>query len=118
MTIPNLNQAAVDQRLRKLIKLAAKKYGPEALAPGGHSSRDVFDYTINELVGLERYAQMMRHRLQVMDLDPYTLRRGLYIVQRIEEEGRHLAFLLERYRAELQDHFGIDLGRPEDLEGA
>ena len=38
------------------------KYGAQALDPGGDPSRDVLDYALGELAGLERYAEMIEAR--------------------------------------------------------
>lgn len=43
-------------------KKAYTKYGERALEPGGDPAWDVIDYTINELVGLVRYSEMLQNR--------------------------------------------------------
>lgn len=52
-----------ERRDREAAKAFAK-YGLLGLMPGGDSERDVYDYGINELVGLLRYAEMMEHRIR------------------------------------------------------
>lgn len=44
-----------------------KKYGALALSPGGDPRKDVFDYLLNELAGLPRYASMIHHRAVQLD---------------------------------------------------
>ena len=53
-----------DIELRKLKEesKAREKYGDAALAPGGRPEFDVLDFAINEVVGLDRYGEMLRHR--------------------------------------------------------
>ncbi len=50
-------------RQRRLNARAVTKYGQQAALPGGDPTREVLDYMINELVGIERYADMIDHRL-------------------------------------------------------
>lgn len=48
-------------------KKAVEKYGDVALAPAGHPDLDVIDYLINELVGLNRYSEMLEERCKMME---------------------------------------------------
>lgn len=45
---------------------ALEKYGDVALAPEGHPDYDIFDYLINELVGMRRYGEMTIARAELM----------------------------------------------------
>lgn len=109
------HRKAVEERRVALLKWAERKYGAQAMQPGGHPDRDVLDYLINELVGLPRYADMVASRVSSSNPDPNLWARTQYIAKRITEEGRHLAFLVERLRWELIHVVGMDLGKPEDL---
>lgn len=108
-------KALVKARGERLTARAEAKYGPTATSPRGDESRDIFDYCLNELAGLPRYAEMMAARVASNDLlFPHQQERGHYIFKRIAEDGAHFAFLLERYRAELLSD-GHDLGAAEDI---
>lgn len=115
MTVPNFSQL-VEERRKALVKRAEKKYGPDALLPGGHPDRDVLDYLINELIGLPRYAEMVLARVRAhCSHRPNLVHRVEYMSRRISEEGQHLAFLVERLRWELIVHEEMELGKPENL---
>ena len=108
-------RSRVRARATKLTARSLSKYGDTALHVGGDPTRDVFDYCINELAGLPRYADMMAYRVSELVADDTNLhRRANYIIRRVREEGEHLAFILERLRLELlADRH--KLGQPEDL---
>jgi hypothetical protein len=106
----------VAARAIKMNRRAVDKYGKQAADPGGDPDRDVFDYCINELAGLPRYANMMEHRIAINLCDDHpTYKRALFITKLVREEGANLAFLLERLRHELLLR-GVNLGQPENLE--
>ncbi len=126
---PKLNKlgegaSSVDARCRKLVATrrgemtarAAEKYGPTATSPVGDTSRDIWDYAINELAGMDRYCEMMENRLKMISgsLSHHEIWSGNYILTRIRKETEHQAFLLERFRDELLA-LGFLLGEPEAL---
>jgi len=41
---------------------ALQKYGAAALAPGGRPEFDILDFLLNEVVGLDRYGEMVENR--------------------------------------------------------
>jgi hypothetical protein len=51
-----------DQRRAQERKKALEKYGSDALLPGGRPSFDILDFAINEIVGLDRYGEMIENR--------------------------------------------------------
>jgi len=57
-------QEEFQSRLDRETAKALTKYGAGAELPGGHPEKDIHDYTINEIVGLVRYANMMISRLE------------------------------------------------------
>lgn len=83
---------------------AERKYGAQALSPRGDESRDVLDYTINELAGLPRYAEMIEARF------PEARARRLATSLRQLAELMSVDLILFR-RAMLED--GVALGAPE-----
>jgi hypothetical protein len=67
-----------DERLRRKkieVEKALEKYGAAALEPGGVPDYDVLDYLINEIVGLERYGEMVFHRREEWPRE-FRLRAG------------------------------------------
>ena len=52
----------LEQRKQAEIKKALEKYGEEAFKGGGVPGYDVLDYLINEVVGLDRYGEMIQYR--------------------------------------------------------
>lgn len=96
---------------------ALVKYGEAFLEPAGHPDYDVFDYAINELIGLPRYADMMRHRLKLYkdQLSPQTytqLARSLGAITRLMIEASCIADRLISFRQRLIV-YELDLGKPE-----
>lgn len=91
---------------------AIRKYNLVALLPGGDPDRDVYDYAINEWIGLLRYAEMCEARLRAMDL-PETLREDALSVcrQMAASASRHAIDLIDVRQKLLRR--GIALGRPE-----
>lgn len=73
---------------------ALEKYGPRALDPGGDPTLDVIDYTINELVGLSRYAEMIESRMAAL-VRVATRHRLRTSQTRVLEETRQFARMLE-----------------------
>jgi len=108
--------ADVRGRAIKMNRRAASKYGPAATDPGGDPTRDVFDYCINELAGLARYADMMQVRLDAAICDDTMIHaRVRRVIGRVHDEGTHLAVQLAIVRGELLER-GVHLGAAEDLD--
>lgn len=89
---------------------ALAKYGPEALAPGGRPEFDILDYLINEVIGLERYAEMLDHRSQAWDPDLRHDVRALTV--ELHAASRRLGPQLTAVQLLLLDR-GVSLGTPE-----
>jgi hypothetical protein len=115
-------EAAVlyEYRVTREAEKAVAKYGEDALAPAGHPDKDVHDYCINELVGLERYGEMIEARLQLYDQSDaqrsqlvHEIRTGTRLAREIAELGKSLAIRLIAHRAALQE-LGQHLGEPEN----
>lgn len=53
---------SVSLRIQREIDKAREKYGEISLLPGGNPEYDIIDYTINEVVGLHRYGEMLQAR--------------------------------------------------------
>jgi hypothetical protein len=69
MLEPDNRQRAIEEFARRWdgeMQKAVEKYGEVALVPAGHPEYDIFDYLINELVGLKRYGDMTEARAQLM----------------------------------------------------
>lgn len=96
---------------------SVEKYGEEALAPTGHPEYDIFDYAINEIVGLVRYSEMVRARGDLMyrvGCIPFPvcadLRKAAAAIRSFaEEQGPALI----RARSRMRDELGLHLGTPE-----
>jgi NTP pyrophosphatase (non-canonical NTP hydrolase) len=85
------------------------KYGLAGLAPGGDPNRDVFDYAINELVGLIRYGEMMEHRLRaVFEHDDAFVTQ---MVQLQNDARRHAMIVISIRQTLLTS--GLLVGEPE-----
>src|SRR6266700_1483395 len=78
---------------------AVAKYGQEAAdAPSGNPAFDVMDFAINELVGLDRYGEMIAARarecLDLMEELPrgtrVVLRDAIVLGEEIRRDGRQL----------------------------
>lgn len=99
---------------------ALRKYGPLAVQPSGRPEFDVMDFAVNELVGLERYGEMIRTRarecLDLMEgLKPSTrhaFRDAIVIANDMEEIGERLSVELIEVRLALKAA-GLHLGLTE-----
>jgi hypothetical protein len=92
---------------------AMQKYGLEGLAPGGDPARDAFDYAINELVGMVRYAEMCEARLRgYADLPASFTDEAVAVCRAMSASASRHAFDLIAVRQKLQRR-GVDLGKPE-----
>jgi hypothetical protein len=105
---PKVQIDSVELRQEREQIKAKEKYGEIALLPGGHPDYDILDYTINELVGLIRYGQMIMAR----NYSPKAYELG----DLIRYQGSILAddLIYERNRL-LQDQT-INLGKPEIIK--
>lgn len=100
---------------------AVRKYGGDAMLPTGHPDLDIADFTINELVGLVRYAQMLeaRHQmmLDVMEGQSRVVRQALKemvaFARVLESQAGHLAFEAIGLRQRLKAQ-GLHLGDTEE----
>lgn len=90
-----------------------EKYGDGALTSGGDLTRDVCDYYLNELAGLERYGEMVRHRWDAMyDVGSHASRKMRILTFALDAIVRVVGPELEvlRTQAILDGH---SLGKPE-----
>ena len=83
---------------------ALGKYGSQALDPGGDPSRDVLDYALGELAGLERYAEMIEAR--------YSDARGKRMAKNMRQLAELLGVDLILFRRSLVER-GVSLGASE-----
>lgn len=88
---------------------ARQKYGDEALQPGGRPEFDVLDFSINEVVGLDRYGEMIQQRFANTAGTEYDLE---ILGQAMREFSEMVAPKLVAARHYLQAH-GISLGVTE-----
>lgn len=113
----------ITDRIYRECQEALEKYGEDALRPDGNPNLDIFDYTINELVGLMRYGEMLTNRASVIidSLDEsYQHGQQAYNVavstvklgDEIAQKGLELAQRLTLIRNSFID-MGLDLGKPE-----
>lgn len=105
----------LEARAKKLFARAQAKYGELATSAGGDPERDVFDYCLNEMAGLPRYADMIEWRVNNANLPDGVTRRAEMLCKWIRDEALWYGACLERFRAELLDIYGVDLGKPEKL---
>lgn len=92
---------------------AERKYGQDGLEPGGHPDYDILDYAINEVVGLSRYAEMIRWRIRNMGpLSPAVRGHAEFCVKRMEHVSSAIGHDLIQLRNLLLD-MGWNLGEPE-----
>lgn len=91
---------------------AVAKYGTAGQAAGGDPKRDAFDYAINELVGLLRYAEMLEHRLAGFELPDAFREEAVSVCRQLTASASRHALDLIDVRQRLQKR-GIPLGRPE-----
>jgi hypothetical protein len=95
------------ERIRKQERdKALDKYGPDALQPGGRPEFDILNFACNEVVGLDRYGEMLAHRFAH---DPEIVRLGATM----RSVSRALAPGLVEARLRLLAD-GIQLGVPEE----
>lgn len=99
-----------DNRVEAVTVRALEKYGSQALAPCGVEKYDAIDFAINELVGIERYMEMIEARLLGMG---YTASMSCQqTVREVKESARSDALALIRMRQSLLTE-GQQLGLPE-----
>lgn len=105
-------------RVRDEQRKAIEKYGELGQLPSGHPDYDIYDYAINELVGLYRYAEMVERRTSELcdkhEAIPGNARMHAAVVgarmkQASQEIGRDLIRLRQALRA-----CGVDLGLVEN----
>lgn len=58
------------------------KYGEKALEPGGNPSYDILDYAINEVIGMNRYGEMIINRAKTHSEWNFQLQHELYTLGR------------------------------------
>lgn len=103
----------LDEYMDRKMVIAARalqKYGEEALAPKGVEQYDALDFAINELVGIERYMEMVEFRLHGMGYRDSVLYQDT--VREVKESARSDAWTLIRVRQSLLKE-GQMLGLPE-----
>lgn len=109
-------QEELDARIERERQKAISKYGEHSQDPCGAAEKDIFDYAVNELVGLVRYGKMVSNRTQLMQKTDVIHRKlaeqGVYVGEEIASNGYHLALALIRFRMELKA-LGLHLGEPE-----
>ena len=119
---------SVHDRREKERRKAERKY-PQGQGPSGDLTFDIFDYAINEVVGLIRYAEMVRNRTAMLarqsDLRrphtvdrPKTVGRAHYIradqiARDMESFGWEVGNKLVELRNDLLDA-GASLGSTEE----
>lgn len=92
---------------------AQQKYAAVGQLPGGDPARDVFDYAINELVGLLRYAEMMEHRLATyQDVPAHQMDTAMAVCRQLSAAASRYAIDLIGVRQRLLKR-GIVLGKAE-----
>lgn len=110
-------QEYADRLERERVK-AREKYGEAALAPAGHPDLDILDYLINELVGLNRYSQMLEARCKMMEQlirkreIRELCREGVAVARQVLASGGRQALDLIAIRQGLKAH-GLQLGQTE-----
>jgi|GEM_PF-6259503 len=95
------------KRLEREKAKAREKYGDACTDPLGNLEYDAQDYAINELVGMDRYAEIVIARAEL-----YNKNDGISLGETIRMKVRELAMQLIAYRMSLLEG-GINLGRPE-----
>lgn len=79
-------------------KKALEKYGEEAVLDGGHPEYNVFEYALNEVVGLIRYGDMMIHRVRAWKEDwkgpEWVLEDSLAMAYDVEAQAKELSITL------------------------
>lgn len=109
-------EAVVAERRDQEREKALRKYGETALLPAGRPDYDIFDYLLNELVGLERYGEMCAARAELIR-DLAVARLGQLdfaedLFHSIAAFGRMAAARVAAVRLILKD-LGYSLGEPE-----
>jgi hypothetical protein len=116
MTIQERAKAELEARIEGEKRKAIEKYGDQSQEPCGAPEKDIFDYAINELVGLVRYGKMTSNRTQLMQktgvIHRRLAQRGVYVGEDIASNGYNLALALISFRLELKE-LGLHLGEPE-----
>lgn len=84
---------------------ALEKYGPEAVQPGGRPEFDILDFSVREVVGLDRYGEMLENRFA----GDAELVHASALMRAFSAE---VAPILAGARLRLQQ-LGFDLGVPE-----
>jgi hypothetical protein len=102
----------VDRKIEIERNKCITKYGEAGLLPGGDPARDVFDYAANELIGLMRYSEMMRHRLLAFESETGRHVRGAITLTTLHRDARAYAESVLAIRREMLD-MGATLGAPE-----
>ena len=107
----------VQLRAKKLLARADAKYGKGASLPGGKPGYDIIDYCLNEIAGLPRYADMIEHRvISLPNIGMDVTRRVIFLCNKLREDAIWRGALLERFRAELIEVHGCDLGEVEKID--
>ena len=108
--------SSYDRRAKTLTARGAAKYGATATLPGGDPTRDVLDYCMNELAGIERYADMIKERLKPLGHSLHGARIDM-IHRRLKwlviDAKRHFANLEQIRNIAIEQ--GLDLGAQEEL---
>lgn len=96
---------------------AREKYGQEAAdKPAGNWDLDVFDYLINELVGLNRYGELVHNRVRMLkdaDMMPSKLARALIACGHEIQQGSSLLAVPMIAHRQMMKNLGISLGCTE-----
>jgi hypothetical protein len=91
---------------------AVAKYGAAGQAAAGDPDRDAFDYAINELVGLIRYAEMLEVRLRSYALSDTLKENAVAVCRQVGASASRSALDLIDVRQRLQRR-GVELGKAE-----
>ena len=121
--VPDYGRAVVQMRKASEQQKAIDKYGLDAILPGGDPDLDIIDYTLNEVVGLIRYGEMIQHRMRKLEKwlrEEHKVSDHVFIpIGTLEDLAHDLQHLGEFYGAQIADaraaliEAGIDLGEPE-----
>ncbi|MBI5421127.1 MAG: hypothetical protein HZA35_02325 [Parcubacteria group bacterium] len=106
----NVAKAEVEykKRLEREKAKAKEKYGDACIDPLGNLEHDAQDYAINELVGLDRYAEIVIARAKL-----YGRKEGVLLGEDIRVFAHEYAMRLIVYRDCLRV-CGVELGKPEE----
>lgn len=118
-TLDVYDQEALEEFARRTgdeAEKALEKYGDIALKPEGHPDYDIFDYLINELVGMRRYGEMVANRAELMyktgAIDKKMVRYLAEIATECHGVSIDLGVRLIKARQKMQ-RAGLMLGQPE-----